>query len=144
MKINKISNKIQFYEKSPSVEEYQKLRNQVGWSKVNDAAVKISLDNSIYSVCLYIDKKIIGFGRIVGDKGIYYYIQDIIIDQEYRGIGLGKEIMKKIMNFLEENADPSSFIGLMAAKGYADFYKNFDFNVRDIDSPGMFRYLKPK
>ncbi|WP_455463883.1 GNAT family N-acetyltransferase [Candidatus Hodarchaeum mangrovi] len=125
-------------EKIPTVEEYQYLRNTVGWSKVNDAAVDISLKNSLYSVCLYYNNQIIGMGRIIGDTGIYYYIQDVMVLPNFQRKGLGKKIMNLIIKYLIENVDSTAFIGLMAAKGFWKFYENYGFQKRASDAPGMF------
>ncbi|NHJ39299.1 GNAT family N-acetyltransferase [Candidatus Hodarchaeum mangrovi] len=125
-------------EKIPTVEEYQYLRNAVGWSKVNDAAVDISLKNSLYSVCLYYNNQIIGMGRIIGDTGIYYYIQDVMVLPHFQRKGLGKKIMNLIIKYLIENVDSTAFIGLMAAKGFWKFYENYGFQKRASDAPGMF------
>lgn len=125
-------------EKIPTVEEYQYLRNAVGWSKVNDAAVDISLKNSLYSVCLYYNNQIIGMGRIIGDTGIYYYIQDVMVLPNFQRKGLGKKIMNLIIKYLIENVDSTAFIGLMAAKGFWKFYENYGFQKRASDAPGMF------
>ncbi len=139
-----MSYQIQIKEKIPTIEEYQLLRNSVGWSKVSDNAVEISLKNSIFSVCALLNEKVIGFGRIIGDFGIYYYIQDVMIFPRYQKKGIGSQIMDKLMDFLEKHADETAFFGLMAAKGNSRFYEPYGFKKRPDDAPGMFRYCKSK
>lgn len=138
-----MSQRFKLLEQSPSVEEYQTLRNAVRWSPVSDQAVERSLKNSLYTVCAYIGKKIVGYGRVIGDGGIYYYIQDVIVLPEFQGRGIGRKIMISIMNYLED-ADPSAFFGLMAAKNFSSFYKPYGFKERPPDAPGMFRYCQSK
>jgi len=133
-----LSSAYELIEKIPTVEEYQSLRNTVGWSKVNDTAVNMSLKNSLYSVCLYNNNQIIGMGRIIGDAGIYYYIQDVIVLPNFQRKGLGKKIMNSIVKYLADNADSTAFIGLMAAKGFWKFYEDYGFQRRPSDAPGMF------
>jgi len=116
----------------------------VGWSQVNDEAVKGSLDNSLYMVCVYLGEELIGFGRVIGDNGIYYYIQDIMVLPKFQRQGIGRAIMNKIMDFLEKESDPTAFYGLMTAKGYSRFYELYGFQKRDKEAPGMFRYHKTK
>jgi GNAT superfamily N-acetyltransferase len=58
---------------------------------------------------------------------------------DFQGKGLGKRLMQAIMPFLEKNARPGAFIGLMAAQGVENFYTQFGFAVRPPDQPGMFR-----
>ncbi len=127
-------------ERAPTVQEYQLLRNSVGWSTVSDAAVAHSLHNSLYSVCIIHNDKTIAMGRVIGDAGIYYYIQDVVVLPKYQRKGLGTQIMNAIMNYLEQHADSTAFIGLMAAKGFWHFYQAYGFQKRPLDGPGMFKY----
>jgi GNAT superfamily N-acetyltransferase len=124
-------------EREPTVGEYQRLRRAVGWSEVADEGVEVGLKNALYSVVLLYDKQPIGCGRVVGDRGIYFYVQDIIVLPEYQGLGLGRLIMDKVMDYLKRNAKQGAFIGLMAAKGVALFYERYGFEARPDDAPGM-------
>jgi len=81
---------------------------------------------------------VIGIGRIIGDRGLYYYIQDLIVHPDYQRKGLGTRLMTKLMDYIKENARSGSFIGLMAAQGSENYYKQFGFKARPADRPGMF------
>ena len=129
-------------EQLPLVSEYQQLRRAVGWYVVDDPATAAGLRNSLYAVCLRHAGRVVGCGRIVGDSGIYYYIQDILVLPEFQGRGGGKIIMDAVMQYLQTHAAPNSFIGLMAAKGVSDFYKRYGFEERPPDRPGMFLVWK--
>ncbi len=126
-------------ERSPTVEEYQKLREAVEWENVGPEATEIALNNSLFSVCVIFKNEVIGCGRVIGDGGIYFYIQDIIVLPEFQGKGIGKRIMNAVMNYLKEHALPYAFIGLMAAKGVSKFYEKYGFAERLPDRPGMFK-----
>jgi len=131
-------NEFELLQRRPSVGEYQHLRKAVGWYVVDDQATERGLEKSLFSVCLIHQERVIGCGRIVGDSGIYYYLQDIIVLPEFHGRGGGKIIMSALMEYLNENAAPNSFIGLMAAKDVSGFYKKYGFEERPPDRPGMF------
>ncbi|UCE28007.1 MAG: GNAT family N-acetyltransferase [Candidatus Coatesbacteria bacterium] len=124
-------------EREPTVNEYQRFRRAVGWSEVAGEGVEVGLKNALYYVVLFHDKKTIGCGRVVGDGGIYFYVQDIIVLPEYQGLGLGRSIMDKVMDYLRRRAKAGAFIGLMAAEGVAPFYERYGFEVRPDDAPGM-------
>lgn len=124
-------------EREPTVGEYRSFRQAVGWSDVSDGGVTTGLKNALYSVVLLHNKKPIGCGRVVGDGGIYFYVQDIIVLPEYQGLGFGRLIMDNIMDYLRGGAKPGAFIGLMAAEGVARFYERYGFEVRPDDAPGM-------
>jgi len=133
---------ILFFPIFPVYVEYEKLRQVAGWVKVDREEVRKGLENSLFSVCAALNNKAIGCGRVVGDGGIYFYIQDVIVLPEFQGKGIGRYIVDAIMEYLREHAYDNSFIGLMAAKGVSAFYEKYGFEKRASDSPGMFLMWK--
>jgi ribosomal protein S18 acetylase RimI-like enzyme len=126
----------------PTVEEYLKLRALVGWRQTDMSATEKALSNSLFSVVATERDTVIGFGRIVGDGGLYFYIQDLIVHPDVQSKGVGNALMKELMDYIYTNAKPGSFIGLMAAKGLEKYYRAFGFVARDLNAPGMFLVLK--
>lgn len=126
-------------ERDPTLEEYQRIRRAVGWSTVSDEAAATGLPSALYSVVVFHEGETVGCGRIVGDGGLYFYIQDIAVLPEHQGRGLGRAIMDAVMACIERNAKPGAFIGLMAAKDAAPFYEKYGFAARSERQPGMFR-----
>lgn len=122
--------------------EYQFLRATTGWKMFEDKVIEKALKNDLYSICIFDEDKIIGIGRVIGDGEIYFYIQDVIVHPEYQGKKVGKMIMESIEDFLQNNSNKNSFIGLMAAKGVKDLYKKYGYTERAEDSPGMYKYIK--
>lgn len=125
-----------------TVDEYQTLRGTTNWFKIEDKVVEKSIENDLFSVCVYDGQKLVGMGRIVGDGAIYFYIQDIIVIPSYQGKGLGIKIMNEIEAYLFENAYNNSFIGLMAADGVHEFYHKFGYEERADTRPGMSKLIK--
>jgi len=134
-----MSDLFELVERVPTVDEYQRLRDAVGWGNVNRQATEQALGNALYSVTLTHRGVAVGCGRIVGDGGIYFYIQDIIVLPEYQRRRQGKRIMDAVMGYLERHAPANAFIGLMAATGVKSFYEMYGFAERPADRPGMFR-----
>ena len=134
--------KVKIEERSPTLEEYNALRNAIGWWETEQMSTKRALSNSLYSVVVLEENKIVGIGRVIGDDGLYYYIQDLIVQPDYQGKGVGKELMGKLMNYIGKNATKGAFVGLMAAKGLEEFYKDFGFKLRSSDSPGMYKIIE--
>ena len=126
-------------ERAPSVHEYQRLRDAVNWGNVNPQATQAGLDHALYSICLLRGEEVVGCGRVIGDGGIYFYVQDIIVLPDHQGQGLGRRIMDAVMRFLEASAPPNAFVALMAAKGISRFYQRYGFGERPADAPGMYR-----
>jgi GNAT superfamily N-acetyltransferase len=126
-------------ERDPTVQEYQRFRHAVGWSDMTDEGVATGLPNALFSVVLELDGEAVGCGRVVGDGGLYFYIQDVIVEAEHRGQGLGSRIMDAVMTYLERTARPGAFVGLIAARDIAPFYETYGFRARPERQPGMFR-----
>jgi GNAT superfamily N-acetyltransferase len=129
----------QVVERVPTVEEYLALREAVGWGRLDEQVTAIGLASALFTVCVLHEGNVIGCGRVIGDGGLYFYLQDIIVFPAFQGKGLGKRLMKAILAYLEECVLPGAFVGLMAAKGVSDFYTQFGFAVRPPERPGMFR-----
>jgi len=58
----------------PSVAEYHRLRVAVGWECMDPKPTEIGLRNSLYSTCVLFKNEVIGYGRVVGDGAIFFYI----------------------------------------------------------------------
>ncbi len=128
--------------RSPTVEEYRKLRSLVGWRGTDEDATRSALNNSLFSVVATERDTVVGFGRLVGDGGLYFYIQDMIVHPDHQSKGIGRSIMKELMVWLKTNAGHGSFIALMAAEGLQKYYERFGFEARCEDAPGMYQILK--
>ena len=128
--------------RSPTITEYTRLRGLVGWWETDENATDMALKNSLFSVVAIEHDTVIGFGRIIGDGGLYFYIQDLIIHPEFQTKGLGKSLIKELMGYIMTNAKSGAFIGLMAANGLEKYYDRFGFKARDEDAPGMYQIIK--
>jgi ribosomal protein S18 acetylase RimI-like enzyme len=128
--------------RSPTISEYKTLREAVGWWDVAEAAVEAALGNALFSVVAIEKGTLVGLGRVVGDGGLYFYIQDLIIDPEFQEKGFGKQVMGALMAFIRTKAKSGAFIGLMAAKGLEGYYEPFGFKARDEDAPGMYQIIE--
>lgn len=124
------------------LEEYQVMRETAGWNPIDDKSVQKALSNDLFSVAIYDEERLIGIGRVIGDGGIYYYIQDIIVIPEYQKRSVGRLIMDSIENYFKEVATTNAFIGLMAAADVKAFYHKFGYQERPDNAPGMYKVVK--
>ena len=127
----------------PNSLDYIKLRvNSEMGNKKSIERVNIALKNSLFTISLYDEKKLIGMGRIIGDGGISYAVTDIMVDKEYQGKGYGKLIMKEIDNYFSENADEDCYIILIANLPADSLYSKFSFEYLPDSKCGMLRKQK--
>lgn len=125
--------------REPTTEEYILLHRSAGWWYLETEAIEMGLCNSFYSICIYNEESIVGCGRVIGENGMYFYIQDEIFLTEYQGMGIGTLIMNTIMEKLKKSAKSGAFIGLMAATGVTKYYLKFGFIERPKNAPGMYQ-----
>ena len=126
----------------PTAEEYNRLRQSAGWGSLDVPTVERSLPNSVYAVCVEYNHHLIGFGRVVGDGGLCFYIQEIIIVAEHRGNGVGSNILDRIMNYIDTNATKRSYVAVMVGKELEGLYSKHGFWARPNRKmgPGMMQF----
>ena len=124
----------------PNSLDYIKLRVNSGMgNKKSIERVDIALKNSLFTISLYDEKKLIGMGRIIGDGGISYAVTDIMVDKEYQGKGYGRLIMKEIDNYFSENTDKDCYIILITNLPADNLYSKFSFEYLPNSKCGMLR-----
>ena len=71
----------------------------------------------------------LGFARAITDYTTNYYICDVIVDEEYRGEGIGKKLVETLTN----DEDLVHVRGLLITKDAKKFYEKFGFyNKEDV------------
>ncbi|MGC9459469.1 GNAT family N-acetyltransferase [Vibrio genomosp. F10] len=132
-------NQLRLVLREPTVNQYNLLRQSVGWESIEKYRANLALKNSLLSICALYEDELIGIGRVVGDGALYFYVQDIIVSPKYQNQGVGKQIMENIMSNINKLAKQKSgaFIGLMCGKDVAPFYAKFDFKLQSEDVPFM-------
>ena len=127
-----------YTEQTPSADEFNFLTDSVGWGKRENSIVDEALNNTLYSLCVYDDDKLIGYGRIIGDKTIFLYIQDIMVIPEYQGKHIGTGIMEHLLNKVDEykKINPNIRTYLGASKNKEAFYEKFGFISRPNEDLG--------
>jgi len=126
------------HERPPTVEELRALYAAVGWTDLpDDDAVARGLSASLFGVVVTLGPDLAGCGRVVGDGGVYFYVQDLIVAPAHQGRGVGDIVMRELLRRLERQATRNAFVGLMAADGRAGFYERYGFAARPPGSPGM-------
>ena len=127
--------KINIKENNKNVQEFNLLYDSVGWGAYDEKISQIALDNTFYSVSVYDEDKIIGYGRLIGDTICFIYIQDIMVKPEYQSQKIGTLIMNKLLEKIKElkKDNQSLRVYLGASKGKEKFYEKFGF-IRRIDA----------
>ena len=95
------------------------------WAKNYSKETIIKSIQNSFCVGVYKDEILIGFARCITDFATMYYLADVVIDDNYRGHGLGKALVK----FITEHENFSSLIGITETKDAHGLYGQFGFKV---------------
>jgi len=101
------------------------LDKDTSWAKnrkIKD--LKQCLANSDVIVSLWINNKILGFGRALSDGVYRSVLWDIVIDDDYQGKGYGKLIVNSLLD--SKKIKPSEKVYLMTSN-QKDFYCQIGF-----------------
>ena len=115
-----------------NIEEFNLLYDAVGWGAYDNHITKKALDNTYYSVSIYDEDKIIGYGRLIGDTICFMYIHDVMVLPEYQSKKIGTMIMDKLLEKVNEikKENPDLRVYLGASKNIEGFYEKFGFISR--------------
>ena len=85
--------------------------------------LKVAFSNSMFKCFVYDSGRLIAAGRALADGRDCSYICDVAVHPDYQGIGLGKQVVTKLVTFSKEHKK----IILYAAIGKEPFYRKLGF-----------------
>ena len=93
----------------------------------------LALENSIYRIGVYDGSKIVAMARMIGDRGLCYYIKDVIVHPEYQGRGIGRMLLENLLGFIRSSGIPGTDISveLCAMPDKMSFYDKFGFAANE-------------
>lgn len=75
----------------------------------------------------------VGMGRAISDGTSDAYIQDVAVDVNFRGKGIGTEIIKRLLKRLHQEG--VNWVGLIAERGSHPFYERLGFGTMPDATP---------
>ena len=94
----------------PTVDEYLHFRKIGGLGVKDRASVQSSLDQSVFSVQVRHNGRCVGFCRLLGDGGLWYFMVDGVVLPEYQADGIGKFVVSMPNWYFYENAPAGAFL----------------------------------
>ncbi|WP_274628816.1 GNAT family N-acetyltransferase [Arvimicrobium flavum] len=122
---------------TPDVDDYRRLRHISGLSKMSLEAAMRGLPNTIHAVTIGWNGSVVGMGRIIGDGGCFYQVTDIAVDPDHQGRGLGKMIVKALVDYLRTSVPSTAYVSLIADGEASELYAQFGFVPTAPASIGM-------
>ncbi|MFC2104001.1 GNAT family N-acetyltransferase [Bacteroidota bacterium] len=129
---------MKYTEKLPSSDQFFELFETTDWNtkyELSKEELYFALKNSWYSISVFDNNDLIGFGRIICDGIVHALILDVIILPERQGEGIGKEVMDILVAKCKKHKIRD--IQLFSAKNKTGFYEKLGFKSRPENAPGM-------
>ena len=116
-----------------SAEEFVLLWESVWGQGPSIEQTRLAMENTLFRVSIYDGERIVAMARAIGDKGLCYYIKDVIVLPEYQGKGLGRMLINELLSFINENGVPETniFVELCAMPDKIPFYEKFGFSANE-------------
>ena len=126
------------YTNDITAEEFLSLRASVGWVDLPLEEAEVCVENVYFIVCVRDDEKAIGLARMMWDGGYMAFLSDVIVDENYRGLGIGRKLVEMCIEKLKSDLKPGFKVKmtLNSAKGKEAFYEKFGFELRPNDHAG--------
>ena len=132
-----------------SVKEYEAYNEQeilplyesVGWTNYTQKPqmLKKAYLHSLKSYAAYIDNKLVGIIRVVGDGASVVFVQDLLVYPQYHRQGIGTALLKRIME--EYNSVYQLHLLTDNTEKTIAFYKSLGFLMdTDIECRAFSRY----
>lgn len=113
------------------------LANESYWAKgIPIEVMKRSVENAL-CFGVYHQGRQVGFARVVTDYATVAYVGDVFIIEPYRGRGLGKRLLKTIVDHPELAGLRLWFLG---TKDAHDLYRKYGFK-KVAETPAMERFM---
>ena len=134
------------YTNTLTPEEFNALRTAVGWGAIESSSAAKGLEHTALVVSARDGEKAVGMARAITDYGYVVYISDVVVLPEYQGQGIGRELMSRIMAYVDKNTAPGQekLTVLVAAQGKEEFYEKLGFIRRPAEGMGCGMSLQIK
>jgi ribosomal protein S18 acetylase RimI-like enzyme len=126
--------------KTAPVEDVVALYASAGWWRESPESRRIIPGMLLGSFCFMVARtgegKIIGMGRVISDGCSDAYIQDVVVLKDYRGMGIGRELILRLTQVCEERK--IGWIGLVAEPGTREFYEKIGYRPLEGYQPMLY------
>lgn len=126
--------------KSAPVEEIVALYKSAGWwqesPEARDVIPGMIRGSFCFMVARSLEGRIIAMARVISDGHSDAYIQDVTVLNDYRGQGIGRELVRRLAQLCVERK--IGWIGLVAEPGTQGLYEDLGFRPLAGYQPMLF------
>ncbi|MCU9612024.1 GNAT family N-acetyltransferase [Caldibacillus lycopersici] len=121
-------------------EKVKKLFEDVGWSRQDLPSWQIEkfryiLENSTWAFTVWDKEQMIGMVRVVSDKVMMATIMDLIVEENYREMGIGKKLVSLCLQKLPHG----DWFAHTSANNFP-FYEKCGFTINNLTKNGTCVY----
>ena len=115
----------------PTEEEYNHLRELVGWEEVSHAQFENGMANSV-CVTARDGGACVGFARMITDRGMLSYVADVMVDPAAQKQGIGSQMVRMLIAEHKSWLAPGEigYVSILSTTGNEPFYKKLGFAKR--------------
>lgn len=139
---------IEYIDEAPTLDEYKGMRRAVNFMVLSDRIASNALNNAFHITTARDNGRAIGMIRVLSDGSYANFITDVMVIPEYQHRGIGKEMMRRTIDFMYGTLEKGETIVLylMSATGREPFYKQFGFRERpnEVWGAGMSQWITKK
>lgn len=108
--------------------DYAMLRQSVGWTNFSQIQEERALARSLCMIVALDEGNKIGMARLTGDE-MYMLLADVVVRPEYQGSGIGKEMVRQLLNWVQRQIPPGGkcSVQLTSEPGKELFYEKLGF-----------------
>ena len=132
-----------YEDRLPTAAEFGDLFDSVGWPRYEMQSITAALEGSLCGTVALAEGEIVAMGRVVGDGGKFFYIQDLIVRPDYQDRGIGRHVVCRLMAAIVKMAPGSAFIGVFATPEAIPLYRKLGLDNAFGGLTGMAAVKQP-
>ena len=122
-----------------TAEEFCELWASVWGEPPSLEQTRLAMQHTLFRVSVFDGGILVAMARVIGDMGLDYYIKDVVVRPEYQHKGIGRLLIREIMQFIQNHGVKGTeiFVELCAMPDKMPFYEKLGFDTNEAQRMKM-------
>lgn len=122
-----------------TAEEFCELWASVWGEPPSLEQTRLAMQHTLFRVSVFDGGILVAMARVIGDMGLDYYIKDVVVRPEYQHKGIGRLLIREIMQFIQKHGVKGTeiFVELCAMPDKMPFYEKLGFATNEAQRMKM-------
>ena len=122
-----------------TAEEFCELWASVWGEPPSLEQTRLAMQHTLFRVSVFDGGILVAMARVIGDMGLDYYIKDVVVRPEYQHKGIGRLLIREIMQFIQNHGVKGTeiFVELCAMPDKMPFYEKLGFDANEAQRMKM-------